>query len=108
MNNKPLIAVSLILFFAMVAMTLTSITYSNQIYVIQIQKQHEKLLKDPEDAKVTDLFGLATICEDFRFKSTLSIHLSAEQTFSVQRACEDIKTRLHMSQFTEQSLSMRR
>ncbi|KXF82109.1 hypothetical protein ATN88_19980 [Enterovibrio coralii] len=88
-------------------MTLSSITYSSKIYAIQIQKQHEKLLKDPEDAKVSDLIGLADICEDVRFTGTLSFHMSDEETFSIQRACEDIKTRLRMNQFTEQSLSMR-
>ncbi|MEZ8142913.1 MULTISPECIES: hypothetical protein [Enterovibrio] len=107
-TNKPLLVVSLALFFTMLAMMLTSLTYSSQIYVIQIQKQHEKLLKDPEDAKVSDLVGLADICEDIRFSGTLSLHLSAEETFSVQRACEDIKTRLRLNQFTEQRLSMRR
>ncbi len=107
-NNKPLFIIAALLFLAMVGMTLSSYTYSSKIYTIQIQKQHEKLLKDPEDAKLSDLIGLAEICEDFRFTSTLSLHLSAQDTFSIQRACEDIKTRLRLNQFTDQSLSMRR
>ncbi|WP_198158361.1 hypothetical protein [Enterovibrio coralii] len=106
-KNKTVVIASAVLFFAMVALTLSSITYSSKIYAIQIQKQHEKLLKDPEDAKVSDLIGLADICEDVRFTGTLSFHMSDEETFSIQRACEDIKTRLRMNQFTEQSLSMR-
>ncbi|WP_407333348.1 hypothetical protein [Enterovibrio sp. 27052020O] len=107
-SYKPLLVVSLVLFLSMLAMLLTSLTYSSQIYVIQIQKQHEKLLKDPEDAKISDLVGLADICEDIRFKGTLSLHLTAQETFSVQRACEDIKTRIRLNQFKDQSLSMRR
>lgn len=107
-NNKPLYIVATLLFIAMVAMTLSAYTYSSKIYTIQIQKQHEKMLKDPDDAKIADLLGLADVCEDFRFNSTLSLHLSAEETFSIQRACEDIKTRLRLNQFSEQNLSMRR
>ncbi|MEZ9523832.1 hypothetical protein [Enterovibrio norvegicus] len=107
-NKKPLFIVSAILLIAMIAMTLSSYTYSSKIYTIQIQKQHEKMLKDPTDAKLSDLVGLADVCEDIRFTSTLSFHLSNEETFSVQRACEDIKTRLRMTQFSDQTLSMRR
>ncbi|MDD1781030.1 hypothetical protein LRP49_07415 [Enterovibrio sp. ZSDZ35] len=106
-KNRTVIFASAVLLAAMIALTLSSITYSSKIYTIQIQKQHEKLLKDPEDAKVSDLIGLADICEDVRFTGTLSFHMSDEETFSIQRACEDIKTRLRMNQFTEQSLSMR-
>lgn len=107
-NSKPLLITALLLLVIMIGLTLTSITYSSKIYAIQIQKQHEKLLKDPEDAKMTDLVGLADICEDIRFSGTLSLHMSNEDTFSIQRACEDIKTRLRMNQFGDQSLSMRR
>lgn len=107
-NNKPLIIATAVLLVAMIALTLSSITYSSKIYTIQIQKQHEKLLKDPEDAKIADLIGLADICEDIRFSGTLSLHMNDEDTFSIQRACEDIKTRLRMNQFSDQSLSMRR
>ncbi|WP_325895303.1 hypothetical protein [Grimontia sp. NTOU-MAR1] len=107
-NNKPLFIATAVLLIAMIGLTLFSITYSSKIYAIQIQKQHEKLIKDPEDAKITDLIGLADICQDVRFSSTLSLYMNDENTFSIQRACEDIKTRLRMNQLSDQSLSMRR
>ena len=107
-NHKPLLIATSLLLVIMIGLTLTSITYSSKIYAIQIQKQHEKLLKDPDDAKVADLAGLADICQDIRFSATLSLHLDNEETFSIQRACEDIKTRLRINQYSEQMLSMRR
>lgn len=107
-NNKPLFFVAALLLVTMIVLTLSSYTYSSKIYTIQIQKQHEKLLKDPDDAKASDLIGLADVCKDFRFRATLSFHLSAEETFSVQRACEDIETRLRLNHFSEHNISMRR
>lgn len=86
--------IAFLLFLASGFIALSAITYTNKIVSIQVLKQHEKLLKDPNDSKISDLSGLADICQDVRFNKTLIFHMDAQQSQQIDNACNNIKNRL--------------